>query len=197
MTNKRLILASNSPRRIALLKTLGYLFDVVPHGTEEYVSNDVSPEELVRRLALQKAEDVAQRVENAVIIGADTIVLLNHCILGKPIDSSDACRMLSMLSDAEHEVLTGVCLVETPSKKKSLRIDRTQIKMRHITDEEINAYVISGEPMDKAGAYAIQGLGNRFIEKITGSYTNVVGLPLELVKEMLNHFMNDYNAEKL
>lgn len=191
MTNKRLILASNSPRRIALLKTLGYLFNVVPHGTEECVSKDVLPEELVRRLALQKAEDVAQRVENAVIIGADTIVLLNHCILGKPIDPSDACRMLSMLSDAEHEVLTGVCLVETPSKKKSLRIDRTQIKMRHITDEEINAYVISGEPMDKAGAYAIQGLGSRFIEKITGSYTNVVGLPLELVKEMLNHFMND------
>lgn len=191
MTNKRLILASNSPRRIALLKTLGYPFDVVPHNTEECVSNDISPEELVQRLALQKAEDVAQRVGNAVIISADTIVLLNHCILGKPVDGPDALRMLSMLSDAEHEVLTGVCLVEIPSKKKSLRFDRTQIKMRYITGEEINAYVKFGEPMDKAGAYAIQGLGSRFIEKITGSYTNVVGLPLELVKEMLNHFMND------
>ncbi len=191
MQNKRLILASNSPRRIALLKSLGHHFDVVPHDTEECVSYDVSPDELVRRLAFQKAQDVAQRVENAVIIGADTIVLLNHCILGKPVDASDALRMLSMLSDAEHEVLTGVCLLETPSKKKSLRFDRTQIKMKCITGEEINAYVKSGEPMDKAGAYAIQGSGSRFIEKITGSYSNVVGLPLELVKEMLDHFMND------
>ena len=191
MTNKRLILASNSPRRIALLKTLGYPFDVVPHNTEECVSHDVSPEDLAQRFALQKAENVARRVENAVIIGADTIVLINHCILGKLVDVSDAHRMLSMLSDAEHEVLTGVCLVETSSKKKSLRFGRTQIRMRCITGEEINAYVKSGEPMDKAGAYAIQGLGSRFIEKITGSYTNVVGLPLELVKEMLNHFMND------
>ncbi len=191
MPNKRLILASNSPRRIALLKTLGYPFDVVPHDTEESVSYDISPDELVLRLARQKAEDVAKRVENAVIIGADTIVLFNHCILGKPVDVSDALRMLSMLSDAEHEVLTGVCLVETPSKKKSLRFDRTQIRMKHITGEEISAYVKSGEPMDKAGAYAIQGMGSRFIEKITGSYTNVVGLPLELVKAMLDHFMND------
>ena len=180
-----------------MLKTLGYPFDVVPHDTDESVSYDISPEELVQRLACQKAEYVAQRVGNAVVIGADTIILLKHCILGKPIDTSDARRMLSMLSDAEHEVLTGVCMVEAPSKKKSLRFDRTQIKMRHITGEEINAYVKSGEPMDKAGAYAIQGLGSRFIEKITGSYSNVVGLPLELVKEMLNHFMNDLNAEKL
>lgn len=196
MPNKRIILASNSPRRIALLKTLGYAFDVVPHDTEESVTYDISPEELVQRLACQKAEDVAQRVEDAVVIGADTIILRNHCILGKPVDASDARRMLSMLSDAEHEVLTGVCMIETPSKKKSLRFDRTQIKMRRITGEEINAYVKSGEPMDKAGAYAIQGSGSRFIEKITGSYSNVVGLPLELVKEMLDHFMNDENAEK-
>ena len=191
MTNKRLILASSSPRRIALLKTLGYPFDVMSHDTEECVSHHVSPEDLVQRLALQKAEDVAQRVGNAVIIGADTIVLLNHCILGKPADEFDAHRMLSMLSDAEHEVLTGVCLVETPSKKKSLRFGRTQIKMRHISGEEINAYVKSGEPMDKAGAYAIQGSGSRFIEKITGSYSNVVCLPLELLKDMLDHFLND------
>ncbi|MBI5308424.1 MAG: Maf family protein, partial [Planctomycetes bacterium] len=95
MLNKRIILASNSPRRIALLKTLGYPFDVVPHDTEECVSYDVSPDELVQQLACQKAEDVAQRVENAVVIGADTIVLLNHCVLGKPIDASDARRMLS------------------------------------------------------------------------------------------------------
>jgi len=189
MQNKRLILASNSPRRIALLKTLGLAFDVVSHSTVECVSYDVSPDELVQRLACQKAEDVAQRVGNAVIIGADTIVLHNRCILGKPLDASDALRMLSMLSNTEHEVLTGICLVETPSKKKLLRFERTHIKMKYITGEEIDAYVKSGEPMDKAGAYAIQGLGSRFIEKTTGSYTNVVGLPLELLREMLDYFI--------
>ena len=196
MQNKRLILASNSPRRIALLKTLGYPFAVVPHDTEESVSYDVSPDDLVQRLACQKAEDVAQRVGNAIIIGADTIVLLNHCILGKPVDAFDALRMLSMLSNAAHEVLTGVCMVEMPSKKKLLRFDRTHIKMKYITGEEIEAYIKSGEPMDKAGAYAVQGMGRQFVEEITGSYSNVVGLPLELVKEMLDHFINDKNAKK-
>lgn len=191
---KRLILASNSSRRIVLLKSLGYNFDIIPHNIEERISCDVLPMELVRNIALLKACDVARRVDNAVIISADTIVVHKKGILGKPKDITDAKRILSLLRDSEHDVISGVCVMEMPSEKKTLRVERTHIKMINIKDEEIEKYILTGEPMDKAGAYAIQGEGGKFIEKIDGSYSNAVGLPLELVKEMLGHFMDDENA---
>ena len=194
MPKKRLILASNSPRRIVLLKSLGYHFDIVPHDIEECIIGDVLPMELVQNLAFLKATDVARRVSNAIIISADTVIVHKKSILGKPKDVSDAKRILSMLSDSEHDVISGVCVMEMPSRKKMLRIERTHIKMKNIKDEEIDRYILTGEPMDKAGAYAIQGEGGKFIEKIDGSYSNAVGLPLELLQEMLNHFMNEEDA---
>lgn len=194
MPKKRLILASNSPRRIVLLKSLGYHFDIVPHDIVECVHDNVLPTELVQNLAFLKASDVARRVCNAIIISSDTIVVHKKSILGKPKDVNDVKRTLSILSDSEHDVLSGVCVMELPSRKKMLRMEQTHIKMRFIKEEEIDSYILTGEPMDKAGAYAIQGEGRKFIEKIDGSFSNVVGLPLELLQEMLNHFMNDENA---
>ena len=196
MPKKRLILASNSPRRIVLLKSLGYHFDIVPHDIEECIPGNVLPMELVQNLAFLKAADVARRVSNAIIISADTVIVHKKSILGKPKDVSDAKRILSILSDSEHDIISGVCVMEMPSRKKMLRIERTHIKMKSVKDEEIDRYILTGEPMDKAGAYAIQGEGRKFIEKIDGSYSNAVGLPLELLQEMLNHFMNDENAKK-
>ena len=194
MPKKRLILASNSPRRIVLLKSLGYHFDIVPPGIVEGIHDNVLPTELVQKLAFLKASDVARRVCDAIIVSADTIIVHEESILGKPKDVSDAKRILSILSNSEHDVISGVCVMASPSRKKMLRIERTHIKMKYIKDEEIDRYILTGEPMDKAGAYAIQGEGRKFIEKIDGSYSNAVGLPLELLQEMLNHFMNDENA---
>lgn len=188
MPKKRLILASNSPRRIALLKSLGYQFDIMPHRIEEHGYDNDLPTMLVQRLAFLKASDVAKRVDNAIIVSADTIVLHNKNIFGKPKDTHDARRILSILSDSEHDVVSGVCVIEAPSKKKLLRTAQTHIKMKRITEEEIEMYIRSGEPMDKAGAYAIQGMGKKFIEKIDGSYSNAVGLPLEILQEMLSNF---------
>ena len=194
MPKKRLILASNSPRRIVLLKSLGYHFDIVPHDIEECILGDVLPMELVQNLAFLKATDVARRVSNAIIISADTVIVHKNNILGKPKDVSDAKRILSILSDSEHDIISGVCVMEMPSRKKMLRIERTHIRMKNIKDEEIDRYILTGEPMDKAGAYAIQGEGRKFIEKIDGSFSNAVGLPLELLQEMLKHFMSGENA---
>lgn len=194
MLNKRLVLASNSPRRIALLKLLGYYFEVIPHEIDECIYSDVSPTELVQNLAFLKANDVARKVENAIVIGADTIVLHDMCVLGKPKDTIDARRILSKLCNSEHDIISGVCIIDVPSKKKLLRIERTHIKMKNISEKEIEKYVSTGEPIDKAGAYAIQGEGGKFIEKIDGSYSNVVGLPLEAVQEMLNKLIKDTNA---
>ncbi len=192
---KRLVLASNSPRRIALLMSLGYHFDIIPHTIEERSPcNDILPSELVQYLAFLKAKDVARRVENAIIISADTLVVHNKSVLGKPRDTQDARRILSLLSNSEHDIISGVCIIEMPSEKKLLRIDRTHIKMKHISKDEIEVYVRSGEPMDKAGAYAVQGEGRKFIEKIEGSYSNAVGLPLEIVQEMLNNFIHVNNS---
>jgi septum formation protein len=187
---KRLVLASNSPRRIALLRTLGYHFDIVPHSIEECFPGNVLPSELVQNLALLKANDVARRVDDAIIISADTIVVHNKNILGKPRDTRDAKRILSLLSNSEHDIISGICIIDMPSEKKLLRIGRTHIKMKYISEEEIEIYVRSGEPMDKAGAYAVQGEGKKFIENIDGSYSNAVGLPLEIVQEMLNNFID-------
>lgn len=194
MSRKRFVLASNSPRRIALLKLLGYHYEVIPHEIEECVSSGVPPAELVQNLAFLKANDVARRVNDGIIIGVDTVILHNKDIFGKPKDTHDARRMLSMLSNSEHEIISGICIIDMPSKRKLLRIGRTHIKMRNITEEEIDGYVKSGEPMDKAGAYAIQGEGRKFVEAICGSYSNAVGMPLELVQEMLNNFVKDKNA---
>ena len=187
-----LILASASPRRQELLKNAGIPFSVQPaHVFEEYRAGE-SPETCVRRLAREKAEAVARGINSeAVILAADTEVVLDlvrGTPLGKPQDARDAVRMLKTLSGKTHYVITGVCLTwRSKNKEWQWRdaAETTLVQMRQISNEEIEGYVATGEPMDKAGAYAIQGIASRWIPRIEGCYFNVVGLPIPLVYRML------------
>jgi len=187
-----LILASASPRRQELLRNAGIPFTVQPANVPEQHLPGETPEACVRRLAREKAQAVAeQSAPGDVILGADTEVvldLMNGAPLGKPQDTEDAARMLRMLSGRTHFVVTGVCLMWKDGKGQWQSRDAAEItvvEMRKMTDDEIQAYVATGEPMDKAGAYAIQGIASRWIPRIEGCYFNVVGLPVPLVYRML------------
>lgn len=181
----KIVLASASPRRIELLGALGLKFDVVPSKEEEVVDDCLSPDELVRSLARRKAAAVARLRPSDTVIGADTVVVLNGMILGKPADSRDACAMLSMLEGKEHEVFTGVCVICRDKGIEDCLHEVTKVRFCPMSKADIENYVATGEPMDKAGAYAIQGLGSLFVSGITGDYFNVVGLPLRLTASML------------
>jgi septum formation protein len=182
----RLILASNSPRRRELLQNAGFQFDVRPSGIEETWLPGESPEEFARRLARDKALDVASQSEpGCLVLGADTVVAINGEILEKPVDAADAISMLRTLSGRTHRVITGVCFVRTPESVLAWTHETTSVTFRNLTDDEIASYVESGEPFDKAGGYAIQGLASRFIPRIEGCYFNVVGLPIPLVYEIV------------
>lgn len=178
---KKLILASASPRRRVLLKQIGLDFVVMPSKIEERFSKNQTPVEIVKELALKKVRDISKRVENAVVIGADTLVVHRGKILGKPVSQDDAFSILSALSGDEHEVITGIAIIDTEDKKEIIDVSRTRVFFRPLDEEEINRYIKSGEPMDKAGSYAIQGRGAIFVQKIEGCFFNVVGLPLALV----------------
>jgi septum formation protein len=174
----RLILASASPRRAELLRAAGFDFDVMAADVDETMDAEEWPDGYVRRLALTKAEAVRPRAEGRPVLAADTIVVVDGQILGKPRDADDARRMLQMLSGRSHAVVTGVCLAApTPQ----IAVERTTVVFAPLSEAEIDRYVESGEPMDKAGAYAIQGIASRFVRRIDGSYSNVVGLPVALV----------------
>lgn len=191
-SRKRFVLASNSPQRIKLLKLMGLSFDVVPHGVEESLYNKrLPPDVLVQYLASLKAGSVAKGLKDVFIIGADTVVLHNNEVYGKPKDEDDARRMLFLLNNSVHEVFSGLCIKELPSENEYVGVALTKIKMKNVSVYELESYVQSGEPMGKAGAYAVQGAGRRFIDRIDGSYSNVVGLPLELLYKMLNDFVNN------
>jgi nucleoside triphosphate pyrophosphatase len=174
-----LILASASPRRRDLLAGLRACFHVVPSDVSETLLTGETPEAHVSRLALAKAMDVSKRILDQWVLGADTIVLIDGKILGKPCDQDEARTMLGMLAGRTHEVFTGYAIVHArfPELQK-LRYVKSQVHIRELTAREIVDYVDTGEPMDKAGAYAIQGLGSGIVETVSGSYTNVVGLPL-------------------
>ena len=184
-----LILASTSPRRQELLRNAGIPFEARPPQIDEIRKQAESPEEYVIRLAKEKAEAISDQLggDKRVILGADTTVVVDQEILEKPRDADDAVRMLRMLSGRSHEVITGVCLLVQDRKKNRdfTAIETTAVLFRKLTDEEIQGYVASGEPMDKAGAYAIQGRASRWIPRIEGCYFNVVGLPVPLVYRML------------
>ena len=183
-----LILASNSPRRRELLQNAGFRFDVRPSGIEETRLPGEPPEDFARRLARDKALDVArQSVAGSFVLGADTVVAINGEILEKPVDAADAARMLRTLSGHTHRVMTGVCMVRAPETILAWTHETTLVTFRNLTEDEIGDYIASGEPFDKAGGYAIQGLASRFIPRIEGSYFNVVGLPIPLVYEMLRN----------
>jgi len=179
-----LILASSSPRRAELLQAAGISFRVQAANVDEAVQTGERSIDYVIRLAREKASVVAELCqESAVVLGADTIVVIENELIGKPADEDDARRMLRMLSGKWHEVLTGVALI-TPREART-DAATTRVKFAPLSDDEIEWYVESGEPSDKAGAYAIQGLASRFVERIEGSYSNVVGLPVETVWRLL------------
>ena len=188
-----LVLASASPRRRELLTQAGYSFEVRPAHIPEDPLESEDPTAYVTRLAREKAEVVFREMiasgksgdaDSLVVLGADTTVTLDGHILGKPEDAGDAARMLRMLSDRTHQVMTGVAVVT--ENKAEMAAEVTEVRFLQLTDVEITAYVATGEPMDKAGAYAIQGLAARWIPRIEGCYFNVVGLPLALVSTMLD-----------
>jgi len=184
-----LVLASASPRRQELLRNAGISFAVEPANIDETPRAGESPRDCAERLAREKALAVGAIRPQDSVLGADTIVVVDETILGKPIDSDDAFRMLRMLSGRVHRVITGVCLVKpvVSGRGPVVRVasETTLVTMSEISDDEIRAYVATGEPMDKAGAYAIQGMASRWIPRIEGDYSNVVGLPVALVYRML------------
>lgn len=209
----RLILASNSPRRKDLLAGLGLSFSIIPSRFEEDMTIRLKPAELVVSLASSKAQDVAGRmpaedaVDNeaaslpagdtagsitagtrALILGADTIVVLNDQVLGKPVSKQDACRMLAVLSGQCHQVYTGIAIVELPSRMIRTSYEVSNVYFRRLEEAEIESYVATGEPMDKAGAYALQGIGSAFVEKIEGCFTNIIGISVPAVVAMLRQF---------
>jgi septum formation protein len=174
-----IILASASPRRRALLTGLGIGFKVAPSSVDEVHMNGESPEDQVRRLALAKAREVSQQYPQEWILGADTIVVIDDEILGKPRDEAEARAMLARLAARTHRVFTGYALLNASRPgMETVRCVVSNVHIRELSAEEIAGYVRTGEPMDKAGAYAIQGIGSGIVEQVSGSYTNVVGLPL-------------------
>jgi septum formation protein len=184
------VLASASPRRQELLRNAGISFRVQAADIDETPRLGEVPREYAERLAREKALAVFQQRPHDRVLGADTIVVVEQAILGKPMDGEDAARMLRLLSGRKHWVITGVCLVEpagTDSQAAKIRIASatTLVTMNELSEPEICEYVATGEPMDKAGAYAIQGMASRWIPHIEGDYSNVVGLPLALVYGML------------
>lgn len=185
---QRLILASSSPRRKILLEQLGVQFEIVTSSISEKVDKNLIPEEVAKSLAYQKAYDVASKMNSGLILGLDTIVVIDNNILGKPKDSSDIYNMLEQLSGKVHQVITGVCLINATDKSFLLDSDVSYIKMRDISRDEIGQYIKSEEPFEKAGSYAIQGLGAVFVEDIKGSYSGIVGLPIFKVYKMLKHY---------
>jgi septum formation protein len=184
-----LVLASASPRRQELLRNAGIAFTVQPADVDETPLPGEPPRECAERLARDKALAVWRLRPQDVVLGADTIVVVDEAILGKPIDAADAARMLRQLSGRVHRVITGVCVVEAAGtgENRELRTasETTLVTMNQLSDDEIRDYVATGEPMDKAGAYAIQGMASRWIPRIEGDYSNVVGLPVALVYRML------------
>jgi septum formation protein len=178
-----LVLASASPRRQELLRNAGIPFEVQPADIPEESLPGELANDCAERLACEKALAVARKRPKDIVLGADTVVVVEGQILGKPSDAADAARMLRMLSGRTHQVITGVCLVV--GGQSAVASETTLVTMSEISDQEITEYVASSEPLDKAGAYAIQGLASRWIPRIEGDYSNVVGLPVALVWRML------------
>jgi septum formation protein len=185
-----LILASQSPRRKILLKQIGLKFRVIPSHVSEVLFPNESPGDNAKRIAIDKASEVAARLKKGIVIGADTIVVLDHHALGKPTSKDDAKRMLKLLSGREHSVYTGFALIDVESKKHVAGVEETKVRFRKLDEKEIVSYIDSGSPMDKAGSYGIQDdFGAVFVEKVNGCFYNVVGFPLARFYSTLQRFI--------
>ena len=176
MSNCRVVLASGSPRRHQLLNLIGIDHEVNPANIDETMRPREAPRRHAERLAREKAATIAVRDPDLITIGADTVVVINRKVLGKPVDADDAARMLGMLSGREHTVITAVAVAR--GRKLRSAIEEVRVKFRRLREDEIEAYIATGEPMDKAGAYGIQGFGATIVERIDGDYFAVMGLPL-------------------
>lgn len=194
---KRLVLASQSPRRIRLLRQLGIDPDVMPSQLEEVFRSNETPEVNVMRLALEKARDVAGRYGDAIVVGADTTVVLDSRWLGKPADASEAREMLGMLSGRTHTVYTGIALIDRPSDRFIVDVEATKVTFRKLAMQEIEEYVAGGSPFDKAGGYGIQdNYGAVFVTSIEGCFYNVVGFPLSRFHSRLDEFQSQVTGDK-
>lgn len=187
---KPIVLASSSPRRVELLKATGLQFKIQPSTIDESQISSAHPRERAIKAAQLKASAVAKNLATGVVIGADTVVCLGEQIFGKPVDRQSAERMLRSLSGRNHCVITGLAILDIQRSQTLQDAVETRVQMRQISDEELQWYLDSGEPFDKAGAYGIQGLARQFVERIEGCYFNVVGLPLPRLLEMLSLFID-------
>ncbi len=185
---QKLILASASPRRKALLEQIGLVFEVMPSDVPESFPAEIPVRERAGELAAGKAAQIADRVASGIVIGADTVVVLDGRPLGKPDAEAQAFEMLRALSGKSHEVITAVAVIDAADGRMAQDDACTQVFFRNLSDAEIQGYIASGEPMDKAGAYGIQGKGALLVQRIEGCYTNVVGLPLVCLARLLGAF---------
>jgi septum formation protein len=184
----KIILASSSPRRIEMLRMLGIRCEVVPSEIEENCDPRVPVTELVEQNAVAKADDIARRFRSGLVIGADTVVVCDGNIYGKPADLDDARRMLRLLAGKTHQVYSGVAVVRAEDRMRKTAHAATDVTFRPLSERQIDRYFEMINPLDKAGAYAIQGAGGVIIEKLVGCYYNVVGLPLSVLDGLLAHF---------
>jgi septum formation protein len=188
LQQRQIVLASGSPRRRELLEKIGLTFKVDPSDYPENLSATIKPEELVAEISLGKALSVASRYPDSIIIAADTIGVIGKRVIGKPHTAGEAAKMLGWLSGRSHRVITGLTVLDSKSGKAVSETVETRVYFKKLSQDEIEHYVSSGEPLDKAGAYAIQGLGSLLVEKIKGDYYNVMGLPLQALSQMLLKF---------
>ena len=184
---RQLVLASKSPRRKELLETIKLDFLVHPSDFEEKDTH-LTAEELALHNAIGKAQDVARHYKDALVVGVDTVVAFNDHMLGKPVNRDDAKRILRLLSNTTHRVISAICVIDSKSKKNVSGIETTFVTMDRLDEEDIEIYVNSGEGVDKAAGYAIQGFGSLFVKRIEGDYFNVVGLPMFRLRKLLKEF---------
>ena len=184
----RIILASSSPRRKDLLQLLKLSFDIIVRQVDESIEVGLTPAQNVEMLALRKADAVAQGLDRGIVLGADTVVVKDGLILGKPKNRTHAAEMLKFLSGSIHEVWTGVAVIDAADGRQEVFSERTEVTLKNLTEEETNGYISTGEPMGKAGSYAAQGLGAVLVKGINGCYFNVVGLPVYRLAEVLKTF---------
>jgi septum formation protein len=186
---QQIVLASSSPRRKTLLTKAGLLFEIHPSAYEEAPKDAPDPHAYAVEQAIEKARDVAQHYKTALIIGADTVVAIDNQILGKPRDKAHAMEMLQQLNNQTHEVITGYAVINTKNQKEIMGAETSRVTFKNVSREDMDAYIATGQPMDKAGAYGVQDGISSFIEKTEGDYANIVGLPVKQVLSALDGLM--------
>lgn len=189
---KEIILASASPRRLQILRQCGVDPRVIKSSTQENYQSNEKPEQIVMALSFKKAFDVSEKINSGIVIGADTIVVIDNTILGKPENDQDAIRMLKKLSGRSHKVITGFAIIDPENKIKLVDYETSEVVFNKLSKNEIDSYILSREYQDKAGSYAIQGKGAMLVSRINGCYFNIVGLPISKINKSLNHYFN-YN----